>query len=398
MSVPGPWLRTARAAGLVDADGIVQATVFARMSAIAASRGAINLGQGFPDYDGPAEVLAAAARAIADGANQYPPGRGIPALRRAIAAHQRRFHGLEWDADTEVLVTAGATEAIAASVLALVEPGDEVVVVEPFYDSYAALVGLAGGQLVAVPASAPDFLPEAGRLVDAIRDRTRVVLLNSPHNPTGAMLPAETLRAVVDAAARHDAVIVSDEVYEHLGFRAEHVSIAAVPGARERSITISSAAKTFSVTGWKVGWITAPAPLLDAVLAVKQFLTYVNGAPFQPAVALGLGLPDAVFDAAASALDARRARLTTALESAGFTVNRPHGGYFLIADGTPLELTDAVTAAELLVDRAGVVAIPVTAFVTPGSRAAYAPYLRFAFCKRDEVIDEAAARLAAFRP
>jgi N-succinyldiaminopimelate aminotransferase len=276
------------------------------------------------------------------------------------------------------------------------------VVVEPYYDTYAAIVGLAGGTLVPVPARAPAFLPDPAELVAAIGPRTRVVLLNSPHNPTGAVLPDATVQAVVDAAIEHDAVIVADEVYEHLHFPTadgpgRHRSIATFPGARERSVTISSAAKTFSVTGWKIGWITAVPRLLEAVLAVKQFLTYVNGAPFQPAVAVGLALPDAYFTEAAAALQRRSARLTVALESAGFTVNRPAGGYFLVADGSALGLDDGVRAAEVVLDRAGVVSIPVSPFVSPASVAEFRPYLRFAFCKRDDVIDDAGGRIASLR-
>lgn len=391
-----PWRRAVEAAGLLGADGVVHPTVFARLSALATERGAINLGQGFPDYDGPAEVLDAARRAIAEGANQYPPGRGIPELRSAIAAHQRRFRGLEWDPETEVLVTAGATEAIAAALLAFVDRGDEVVVVEPYYDSYAALVGLAGGRLVTVPAREPDFLPDPDEMVAAITDRTAVILLNSPHNPTGAMLPRATLAAVIDAATRHDAVIVADEVYEHLAYDEPHVSIAELPGARERAVTISSAAKTFRVTGWKIGWITAAPPLVEAVLAVKQFLTYVNGAPFQPAIAAGLALPDAYFEESAAQLRSNRDLLRDALLGAGFGVPMPPGGYFLVADGTPLGLPDAERTAARLLDEAGIVAIPVSAFTTRGGADRYRPHLRVAFCKRPEVIAEAASRIRSF--
>ena len=398
MSIPGPWQRTVRAAGLLGTDGVVHPTIFARMSALALERGAINLGQGFPDEDGPSAVLEAAREAISAGVNQYPPGRGISQLRQAIADHQQRFYGQTVDPDTEVLVTAGATEAIAASLLALVEPGDEVVVVEPYYDSYAAMVGLAGGRLVPVPARAPSFLPDPDDLRRAISDRTRVILINSPHNPTGAMLPPETVQTLVELAERHDAIIISDEVYEHLTFGTEQRTIASFPGAEGRCITISSAAKTFNVTGWKIGWVVAAAPLIDAVMGVKQFLTYVNGAPFQPAIAVGLALPDSYFADAAAALQRRRDLLTTALESAGFTVNRPQGSYFLVADGSALGLHDAVAASEVILDRAGVVSIPVSAFVSPASAAEFAPYLRFAYCKRDSVMQQAADQLAAFCP
>ncbi|MFT4108619.1 aminotransferase class I/II-fold pyridoxal phosphate-dependent enzyme [Propionicimonas sp.] len=397
MTSPGPWRRTARAAGLLGADGSIAPTIFATMSALAARSGAINLGQGFPDEGPPGLVADAATAAIARGANQYPPGRGIAELRAAIAAHQAHWYDLAWDPDTEVLVTAGATEALAAILLALVDRDDEVVVVEPYYDAYAAVVGLAGGRLVPVPARAPDFLPDPERLAAAITDRTAVVLLNSPHNPTGAMLPDVTVELVLAAAQRHDAIVVADEVYEHLTFGRPHRSLATFPGGRERGITVSSAAKSLNVTGWKIGWVTARADLIDAVLAVKQFLTYVNGAPFQPAVAVGLALPDEWFHAAAQRLDRRRSVITAALERAGFTVNRPDGTYFQIADGASLGLTDAVATCHRLVEEAGVVAIPVGAFLADPRDPSAASLLRFAACKTDPVITEAAARLADFR-
>ncbi|WP_255447298.1 aminotransferase class I/II-fold pyridoxal phosphate-dependent enzyme [Schumannella soli] len=393
-----PWQRTVRAAGLLGPDGVARPTIFAEMSALAAERGALNLGQGFPDEDGPAEVLEAARQAISDGANQYPPGRGIAPLRQAIADHQKRFRGLDWDADREVLVTAGATEALSASLLAFVDRGDDVVVIEPFYDSYAALVGLAGGRLVPVPARAPDFLPDPDELRAAVTDRTAVILINTPHNPTGAILPDSTLQLLVELAEKHDAVIVSDEVYEHLVFERRHRSIGEFPGARGRAITVSSAAKTFSVTGWKIGWITAAPELVDAVLAVKQFLTYVNGAPFQPAVAVGLALPEAYFRGEAEKLRARRDELTAALESVGFAVNRPGGSYFLVADGAPIGLHDGVTTARRLVDEVGVVGIPVSAFTVAEHRDDFASLLRFTFAKSAATVTAASRQLESFRP
>lgn len=395
-----PWQRAARGAGLLGADGALTPTIFGVMSALAAEHGAINLGQGFPDEDGPAEVLEAAREAIAGGVNQYPPARGILPLREAIATHQQERYGIHLDPERQVLVTAGATEGIAASLLALVDDGDEVVTIEPYYDAYAGLIGLAGGRHVVVPTSFPDFRPDHDRLRAAIGSRTRVILLNSPHNPTGAMLDRATLELIVELAERHDAVIVSDEVYEHLTFGTAHTPVAALPGAAERTITVSSAAKTLSVTGWKIGWITAPAPLVDAVLAVKQFLTYVNGAPFQPAVALGLTLLDTWVPALRAQLDGNRGALTAALECAGFAVNRPAGTYFLVADGAPAGMPDARVAARRLVEEAGVVSIPVSAFVradagTDADTEGYRSLLRFAYCKRPAVIAEASARIAA---
>ena len=393
--IPGAWHRTAAGAGLVGPDGSIHATIFAEMSALAARTGAINLGQGFPDEDGPAEVLEAARRAIADGANQYPPGRGIPDLLSAVSEHQRRFYGLAIDPEREVLVTAGATEALAAALLALLEsPDDEVLVFEPYYDSYAAVAALAGAKLVTVPLRWPDFQPDLDRLRDAVGERTRVILVNDPHNPTGAVFSAEVREEIVRLAERHDSVIVTDEVYELLVFDAPHVPIATLPGAWERTLTISSGGKTFSTTGWKIGWISGPSPLVDAVLAVKQFLTYVNGSPFQPAIATGLRLGDDFFRGIAAALRAKRDLLGAGLRSAGFTVSVPSGSYFTVVDASPLGATDAAAFCRQLPGRAGVVAIPLTAFVNPEHRRDYATLVRFAACKRVEVLEDAASRLA----
>jgi len=394
--IPGAWLRTARGAGLVDADGTARPTIFAEMSALAAHTGAINLGQGFPDEDGPAEVLEAAREAIANGVNQYPPGRGIRSLLQAVAQHQKRFYGLELDPDRDVLVTAGATEAIAAALLALTDgPDDEVVVFEPYYDSYAACVALAGARLVTVPLRGEDFQPDLDELARAVSDRTRVILVNDPHNPTGAVFSAEVRSEIVRLADRHDAIIVTDEVYEHLVFDAPHVPIATLPGAWDRTLTISSGGKTFSTTGWKIGWATGPSDLIDAVLAVKQFLTYVNGAPFQPAIALGLALPDAFFAGVAATLREKRDVLGAGLREAGFGVRTPAGSFFTVADAAPLGATDADEFCRRLPERAGVVAIPLTAFATPEHRGDYATLVRFAACKRFDVLEEAASRLAS---
>ncbi|GAA3761838.1 pyridoxal phosphate-dependent aminotransferase [Microbacterium kribbense] len=384
----------AQGAGLLGADGQTAPTIFAEMSALAELTGAVNLGQGFPDEDGPAEVLEVARRAIADGANQYPPGRGILDLRTAIAEHQQRFYGLNLDPHREVVVTAGATEAIAAALLALVDgPDDEVVVFEPYYDSYAACVALAGARLVPVPLRWPDFQPDADLLEEAVTDRTRIILVNDPHNPTGTVLGAEVREQIVRLAQRHDALIVTDDVYEHLIFDEPHVPIASLPGAAERTLTISSGGKTFSTTGWKIGWAAGPAHLVDAVLAVKQFLTYVSGGPFQPAIAAGLRLPESFFTGVAAALRAKRDLLGAGLREAGFDVSRPAGSYFTVADAAPVGATDAAAFCRDLPDRVGVVAIPITAFVSAAHRDRFATLVRFAACKRVEVIREAAARL-----
>ncbi|WP_104163273.1 aminotransferase class I/II-fold pyridoxal phosphate-dependent enzyme [Cryobacterium sp. N22] len=394
MTIAGAWRRTARGAGLLAADGTVSASIFAEMSALAMCTGAINLGQGFPDEDGPAVVLEAARQAISDGVNQYPPGRGAPVLLEAIARHQQRFYGLAVDPGTEVLVTAGATEALSATLLALLEPGDEVVTFEPFYDAYGGLIALAGGVHRTVRLHSPDFQPDLDELTAVVTDRTRIILVNNPHNPTGTVFTRETLQLIVALAHKHDALIVTDEVYEHLTFGVAHLPVATLPGARERTVTISSAGKTFSTTGWKVGWLSAPAAIVTAILAVKQFLTYVNGAPFQPATAIGLDLPDTYYTGIADDLQAKRDVLAGGLSAAGFTLAVPQGSYFIVADAASLGHPDAVEFCRALPDLAGVVGIPISAFCLPEHKAQYASLVRFAFCKRVDVLQDAAARLA----
>lgn len=394
MTISGAWERTARGAGLLGSDGLLRPTIFAEMSGLAAATGAINLGQGFPDEDGPAEVLEAARQAISDGVNQYPPGLGYPVLRGAIAAHQKHFYGIEVDPDREVLVTAGATEALAATILALVDDGDEVVTLEPFYDSYAAMIALARGVHRTVALRAPDFQPDHDELRRTITDRTRLILVNNPHNPTGSVLDRATLELIVELAHRHDAIIVTDEVYEHLVYGTRHIPVASLPGAAERTVTISSGGKTFSFTGWKIGWLTARHELLEAILAVKQFLSYVNGAPFQPAIALGLGLPDEYFTSTAAVLAGKRDLLSAGLAKAGFTVSEPRGSYFIVADAAPLGFADAASLCRRLPELAGVVAIPITAFVSPENAGDYASLVRFAFCKKTELLERASAQLA----
>ncbi len=393
-----PWMRAARAAGLLDDDGTARPTIFAEMSALAAEHGAINLGQGFPDDGAPAAVLEAAVAAIEAGVNQYPPGRGIADLRHAIAEHQQRFYGLHLDPEREVLVTAGATEALAASILALAGPGDDVVTLEPFYDAYAAVTGLAGARHVTIPLSEPGFQPTAAAIDAAITARTRVIVLNSPHNPTGSMLAPEHVDRIVALAARHDAVIVSDEVYEHLVYDGRrHVPVAIHPGAAERTLTISSAAKTFAVTGWKIGWVTGPAALIDAVIGVKQWLTYVNGAPFQGAVATGLRMPDDTFAAVRATLQHRRDLLAAGLVEAGFSISPTAGSYFIVAEPpAAFGLGDAASSARALAADPGVVSIPLSAFGRPGGPVSPTA-LRFAFCKPEASIAEAARRLQQYR-
>ncbi|MEV1006331.1 pyridoxal phosphate-dependent aminotransferase [Streptomyces sp. NPDC049881] len=367
-------------------------TIFAEMSALAVRTGAINLGQGFPDTDGPESVREAAVRALRDGrGNQYPPGPGVPELRTAIVDHQRRFYGLDFDPDTEVLVTAGATEAVAAAMLALLEPGDEVIAFEPFYDSYAACIAMAGATRVPLTLRAPDFRPDVERLRTLITPRTRLLLLNSPHNPTGMVLTREEATALARLAVEHDLLVVTDEVYEHLVFEGEHIPLVSLPGMRERTVSISSAGKTFSFTGWKIGWVTASAPLVAAVRTAKQFLTYVSGGPFQYAVAEALRLPDTYFADFRADMRAKRDLLAGGLERAGFTVFRPAGTYFVTTDIRPLGENDGVAFCRALPERAGVVAVPNAVFYDHPEEGA--PFVRFAFCKRTEVLTDAVDRL-----
>ncbi len=370
-------------------------TIFAEMSALALATGSVNLGQGFPDTDGPREIADTAIEAIRAGANQYPPGLGIPALRAAVAEHQHRFYGLTLDPDTEVVVTTGATEAIAAALLGLVDPDDEVVALEPFYDSYAACISMAGGRRVPVTLRAPHFRLDMDRLRAAVTPRTRLILLNSPHNPTGSVLSRDELAAVAELAVQRDLVVVTDEVYEHMTYGVDHVPLSTLPGMRGRTLTISSAGKTFSFTGWKIGWASGPAHLVRAVLMAKQFLTYVSGAPFQPAVAVGLGLPQTYFDGLRDSLRAKRDLLCAGLREVGFEVFVPQGTYFVTADVRGLGYADGVQFCRDLPVRCGVVAIPHQVFYDDVE--AGRPLVRFAFCKRDEVLTEALERLQKLR-
>jgi N-succinyldiaminopimelate aminotransferase len=368
-------------------------TIFAEMSALAVATGAINLGQGFPDTDGPESVREAAVRALRDGrGNQYPPGPGIPELRQAVAAHHKRFYGLDTDPDTEVLVTAGATEAIAAAMLALLEPGDEVIAFEPFYDSYAACIAMAGAVRVPLTLRAPGFRPDLDALRAAVTPRTRLLLLNSPHNPTGMVLTRDELTAIAELAVERDLLVVTDEVYEHLVFDGEHIPLLTLPGMRERTVSISSAGKTFSFTGWKVGWVTASPELVAAVRTAKQFLTYVSSGPFQYAIAEALALPDTYYAHFRQDLRAKRDLLAAGLRDAGFTVYAPQGTYFITTDITALAPgEDALTFCRTLPHRAGVVAVPNSVFHDHPT--AGRTQVRFAFCKRPDVLHEAANRL-----
>jgi N-succinyldiaminopimelate aminotransferase len=372
-------------------------TIFAEMTALATTTGAINLGQGFPDYDGPSEVLDAAIDAIRSGRNQYPPGPGVLELREAISEHQRRFWNLEYDPDGEILVTAGATEALAGALLGILETGDEVVVLEPMYDSYQACIALAGAVARPVTLRPPDYFFDPEELRRAVTPKTRVILVNSPHNPTGAVLDDEQLRTIAEIAIERDLIVVSDEVYEHIVFDGcSHRSIATFPGMRERTLVISSGGKTFNTTGWKVGWVCGPAPLVSAVRAAKQFLTYVSSGPFQPAIAVGLRLPDTYFADLASDLQSKRDRLVAGLRGAGFDVFEPRGTYFVTVDIRRLRPDgDGFAFCRELPDLCGVVGIPNVVFYDRSHEHEGRHMVRFAFCKRPESIDEAVGRLVA---
>jgi N-succinyldiaminopimelate aminotransferase len=372
-------------------------TIFAEMSELALATGSVNLGQGFPDTDGPPEIARAAADAILTGrGNQYPPGAGIPELRNAIAAHQRRFYDLSVDPDTEVLVTAGATEAIAAALISLIEPGDEVIAFEPYYDSYAACIAMADGVRVPVTLRAPDFRPDLDALRAAVTDRTRLILLNSPHNPTGSVFTRAELTAIAELACERDLLVISDEVYEHMVFGGEHVPVASLPGMRERTVSISSAAKTFSFTGWKIGWVTGTRELVSAVRTVKQFLTYVSGGPFQYAIAQALALPNDYYQSVSGNLMVKRDLMCEGLATAGFEVYRPHGTYFITTDIRPFGDMTGLEFCRKLPYTAGVVAIPSVVFYDNRDAGEY--QVRFAFCKKEEMLAEALRRLGQMHP
>ena len=377
-------------------------TVFAEMSALAARLGAVNLGQGFPDQDGPPAMLKAAQNAIAEGVNQYPPGLGIAPLRQAIAAQRKRHHDVDYDPDTEVLVTVGATEAIAAAVIGLVEPGSEVLLIEPFYDSYSPVVAMAGCHRITAPL-VPDgrgFALDLDALRAAVTPRTKAMIINSPHNPTGMVLRDDELRAIAEIATAADLLVITDEVYEHLVFDGRrHLPLAAYPGMAERTLTISSAAKMFNVTGWKIGWVCGPTDLIAGVRAAKQYLTYVGGAPFQPAVAQALDTEDLWVADLRDSLQAKRDTLSAALADIGFDVHASAGTYFVCADPRPLGFSDSTAFCAELPHLAGVAAIPLSAFCDPGgpSAASWNHLVRFAFCKLDETMDEAVRRLQILR-
>ena len=378
------------------------ASIFAEMTALAVQTGSINLGQGFPDYDGPSEVLEAAQNEIARGNNQYPPGVGQPDLRMAISEHQERFWKLSYDPDSEVLVTMGATEALAGALLGLLNSGDEVVVFEPLFDTYAGCVALADAVLSPVtlrPQSTGRYGFDPDELRRVITPRTRIILLNSPHNPTGMIFNREELQQVADIAIKHNLIVISDEVYEHLVFDGlQHTPIASLPGMRERTITISSGGKTFNTTGWKIGWACAPAPLLHATRMAKQLFTFAGGTPFQSAIATGLRLPDAYFAHLADDLQAKRDVLMNALHEAELQPIRPEGTYFITADirqrwphGNAMDFCRALPAT------CGVVAIPGSVLYDPRHSDEGKYLVRFAFCKQMETMQLASRKLKEWK-
>ena len=373
-------------------------TIFSRMSQLAVETESVNLGQGFPDTDGPAYIIDAAVEAMRSGRNQYAPGPGVPELREAIARHQLRFYDIDIDPTTEVAVSAGATEAIAAAILGLIDPGDEVIVFEPYYDSYVAALGMADAVRKPVTLRPPDFRLDLDRLREAVTPRTTAMLINSPHNPTGMVLNAVERSAIAEVAIENDLVVITDEVYEHLTYDDHtHVPLAALPGMAERTLSISSSGKTFSLTGWKIGWATGPEPLVQAMLSAKQFMTYTSGAPLQPAIAQALDSEDDFYATLTSRMQSQRDRLCEGLSSAGFETYVPEGGYFATTDISGLGERDGAEFCLALPERAGVVGVPYQVFYDDPATAR--TLVRWAFSKQPAVLDEGIARLRkAFRP
>ncbi|WP_298965414.1 aminotransferase [uncultured Roseibium sp.] len=373
----------------------INTTVFETMSRLAMTHKAVNLGQGFPDVDGPEDIRQKAAQALIDGPNQYPPMLGLPELRHAVAAANKRFYGLDIDAGSEVIVTSGATEALADCIFALISPGDEVVLIEPLYDCYLPLVRQAGGIPVRVRVTPPNWALNEAALREAFSEKTKAILINNPMNPTAKVFSDAELQLVADLCKEHDAYAICDEVYEHLVFDgAVHRPLMAFDGMRERTLRVGSAGKTFSLTGWKVGYITGPAPLMDPIAKAHQWVTFTTPPHLQKAVAFGLGKDDAYYGSLVRDLAAKRDRMAKGLSDLGFSVLPCAATYFLTCDIGNLGLgaTD-VEACETLVKHAGVAAVPVSAFY--GGEAPTG-FIRFCFCKQDAVIDEALIRLRTF--
>ena len=393
-----PWQRMASGGGLLDGAGRLRSTVFEEMTELARRTGAVNLGQGFPDFLPPERMMDAAAEALAAGHNQYAPILGVPALRRAVAEHQRQFYGLDRDPDAELVITAGATEGLTASLLSVLEPGDEVVVFEPHYDLYGAVIRFAGATAVPVALLPPAFVPDPDEVRAAFSPRTRAVILNDPHNPTGTVAPPELLHQLVELATEYDAVIVTDEVYEHLRYDGAHTPLATLPGAGERTLTVSAASKTFSATGWRVGWVSGPPALIQGVCAVKTYMSHSAAAPLQHAVAQALAFPPEFFRQLTEDYRRRRDVVVAGLREAGLDPAVPEGTFFAVADVSdhyaPAGASDAAGLAEYWAREAGVVGIPVAAFAGERNRGLYTDWLRLAFCKRVDVLRQAMASLA----
>ncbi|WP_271403983.1 aminotransferase class I/II-fold pyridoxal phosphate-dependent enzyme [Kocuria palustris] len=405
-----PWHDLARGAGLMQDSGALRSTIFDETSVLARAHGAVNLGQGFPDADGPAAMIEAAAEALRSGLNQYSPERGLPELREAIAAQQLATQSRELDPQTQVVVTAGAAEALAASLLSILRPGDEVVVLEPHYDLYAAIVAFAGGVLRPVALRPPEFGVDLEDLRAAFSDRTAAVLVNDPHNPTGTVLSPETAREIARLAVEHDAVILTDEVYEHLRYDGEHLSLAAGASSsmlepelaeqvRERTLVVSSASKSLQVTGWRIGWVSGPADLISGVSAVKTYLSHSAAAPLQKAVAAGLRDLQTCGQTLAAEQAQRSALVGQALRDLGLRVAQPSGSYYVVADFSPLfDRYGATTSAEMsraLIEQAGLALLPLSAFAAPENQELYAGWMRVAACKRESTLQEGMDRLAA---
>lgn len=373
-------------------DGI-ESTIFAEMSALAVRTGSLNLGQGFPDVDGPPAVIEAAVDAMRSGLNQYAPGHGVPTLIDAVIGHQQRHYGLALSPD-QVVVTTGATEAIAGALLGLVDPGDEVVVLEPYYDSYVAMIQMAGGVRRPVTLRAPGFRLDLDELAGAITPRTKLILVNTPHNPTGTVLTRTELEGIAAVAIEHDLLVVTDEVYEHLVYDGgQHIPLATLPGMFERTLTISSSGKTFSLTGWKVGWASGPAHLVAAVEAAKNWLSYTSGAPMQPAIALALDEHDDFHRHLRDSLQERRDLLCDGLRGLELEVPVPEATYFTLTDVSRFGHADAMAFCNALPERAGVVAIPANVFYDNHDEGRH--LVRWAFCKENAVIEAALSRLSA---
>ncbi len=367
------------------------------MSRLAREHGAINLGQGFPDEDGPKEILEIAAKALIEGPNQYAPVEGLPELRYAVAKANKRFYGLDIDPEREVQIVSGATEGLAAAFQGYLEPGDEVVLLAPFYESYAPQTEAARARIRFVDLVPPEWRLDAAALEAAITAKTKLIVINTPHNPLGKVMSRQELEIVADAARRHDLIVVCDEVYEHLVFdRRPHIPLMTLPGMKERTIRIGSAGKTFSVTGFRIGYVTGPAPLITGLMKAHQHLSYTSPGPLQKAVAAGLALGDDYYERFTATMQAKRDLLAGGLKKAGFEVLPCEGTYFLTIDIRSVGHEDDAAFCREITEKAKVAAVPISAFYHPSQANAPRNYARFCFCKRPEILEEASARLARY--